>query len=310
MELTRCASRYCASTGWLIGLGASHGILYGRLLLATKGELPKVSKETVVATAAPSASSNMSWNRDEVQVDGMWNFSSFCGNSEYFVIHSVCERYPAQDNGVFCLLKKNEIDIVGNWDASAMQGTGSSSIRISRTNIRAGHFCEMEKVLGFLEPQSFDYVPYVFTAPYRAYITTITIASVIGALEGAFGEFRRFATSVSPHSQRSVLQCHKAALTERLEARVRLLTGAYNTIVSKLHKRGKTGDALSETELLKLRADRAEIADQCLGISEQMAREAGTRGFLTNSQFGSKNRDLQMVASHTDLRWDKVYAEI
>ena len=134
-------ARVCPSTAWNIGNLASHHWMLGYFPPETQDALWDVSTDVLIATSLAFPAGRGRKVEGGYEVSGRWPLSSGVDNSDWNMLgFMVREREdgPPVDHR-FALLHRSQYEIIDNWHAVGLCGTGSKDVATKAVFVPGGH---------------------------------------------------------------------------------------------------------------------------------------------------------------------------
>ena len=123
-------ARVCPSTAWNIGNLASHHWMLGYFPPETQDALWDVSTDVLIATSLAFPAGRGRKVEGGYEVSGRWPLSSGVDNSDWNMLGFMLREHedgPPVDHR-FALLHRSQYEIIDNWHAVGLCGTGSKDV--------------------------------------------------------------------------------------------------------------------------------------------------------------------------------------
>lgn len=309
VEVSRIAARACASTGWVVAVVGAHAALASRLPQAMQQRIFKNGARQFIVTATPTETGLLTGDTEDLSISGRWQFCTGIDHATWIVAR--CFRPQEKVAGgrptYLALLEPGQTTIrESSWSVMGMRATGSKDFDIASQRI------SMEMTVPLVDVLDASYacsngkaVGYLYQVPIRPYFYSSLIGAILGCAEGAYDFYLEMTrTGISRGSTLAA----KNVVHERLgESSARLACGEslYRSILDKLHTRGLAMRPLTQLEQAQLGRDRAYLARICVDAVQILVRQLGTRAMLEHNPLCRHWRDLQVMASHLDVNWDR-----
>lgn len=125
-------AKACASTAWNVGNLGSHHWMLGYFDPAAQDEIWEVSPDTLIATSLAFPAGRGRQVAGGYVVSGRWPFSSGVDNSDWNLLAVTVrdsDDGPPSDQR-FALLHRSQYEIIDNWYAMGLCGTGSKDVAV------------------------------------------------------------------------------------------------------------------------------------------------------------------------------------
>ncbi|MCJ2372612.1 acyl-CoA dehydrogenase family protein [Pseudomonas sp. RGM 3321] len=300
VESARIAARACASTGWMLALVGGHGSIARRLPPACVDQLYSHGPRQLFASASTSTDSLLSFELEGVRVEGRWRFSSGIEDATWLMLNAPCANHPeaAYTPRFMVLIAANDVERLHTWDSWGMAATGSHDVRLHRLLVPHDRVFALHKV--FAQDPLALACDYIDKLPLVPYLTTSIIGPLLGCAEGALAAFvAAFNSSPTVSDPRIAEQAaHSAAQLYSAEL-------MYDSLITRLHEAGINDQALDADQLLKLKRDRAYLAQQCVQAVRRLVERLGASSLVTSNPLQRHWRDIQAMAAHRDVAWNE-----
>lgn len=303
VESARIAARACPSTAWIISLVGGHIQIASRFPEECVDAVFKNGPRQLVATGSLTANGTIRPEGSGYRVDGRWRLSSGIDHATWVIVSAPC-RMPASNAEpltVMALVPSSEIEVGGVWQATGMAGTGSRDVNINQRYMLDTWVRPLSELLGRQSGESRHYLQSVWLVPY---LTSAIIGPLLGCAEGAISagiEFMQQRQGLHRDKAPREVSLRMGEIIADLEC-ARLL---YRSILSRLHEAGNENRDLSDSEYAAIKRDRAKLTRLCIDAVHQLIRQMGTSAIVWPQVIQRLWRDLQVMAAHMDVNWDR-----
>jgi len=315
IEVNRVTGRGCGSTSWCLSLGMVHQWLIGLFPLEAQADVWAKSRDAICAVSyAPSGTLRTAaggW-----MASGTWSWLSNVDNSEWYILGA---QVPAADGGRaeagFVLVPAEDCDIVDDWHAVGLQGTGSKSIRI-----RGEAFVPAHRMLSFAAASS-GTAPGTavnpnpgFRIPFLATVPLCLATPAIGIVEGAIDSFVEW---VGARTTRGAVagggsrMADFAQVQSRIGEAAALVDAAYLVVdrdTRDVEARVASGESIPVDIRVRNRRGHAFCAHLAAQAATALFEATGGAGLMLESAIQRAWRDTHAIARHISLNWDGVSA--
>jgi 3-hydroxy-9,10-secoandrosta-1,3,5(10)-triene-9,17-dione monooxygenase len=138
LRITGELARHCASTAWVYANLAEHHRLNGMRDPRAQDELWGPDPDATVSAAFPGDRASFKRVEGGVLLEGTWGFASGIDAASWndFTIFLPREGGGAPEH-FFALAPKREFEVIDDWHATGLRGTGSKSLRVSQQPVCA-----------------------------------------------------------------------------------------------------------------------------------------------------------------------------
>ncbi|MGV1827712.1 acyl-CoA dehydrogenase family protein [Agrobacterium vitis] len=303
VESARIAAWACPSTAWIISLVGGHIQIASRFPEECVNAIFRNGSRQLVATGSVTADGTILTEGRGYRVDGRWRLSSGIDHATWVIVSAPC-RIPASNPEpatVMALVPTSDIEVSGVWQAAGMVGTGSKDVNINRRYMSDTWVRPLSELLGRQSGVSRHYLQSVSLVPY---LTSAIIGPLLGCAEGAIiAGIEIMQQRQGPHRGEAPreVSLRIGEIIADLEC-ARLL---YRSILSRLHDAGSENRDLSDSEYAAIKRDRAKLTRLCIDAVQQLIRQMGTSAIVWPQATQRLWRDLQVMAAHMDVNWDR-----
>ena len=308
LDLCAELGKACPSTAWNLGNLASHHWMLGYFPPQVQDELWEVSSDVLIASSLAFPAGRGRRVEGGYVVGGRWPFSSGVDNSDWNLLAVTVrdkEEGPPVDHR-FALLHRSQYEIIDNWHALGLAGTGSKDVATQDLFVPEYRTTGVGEMRGGEQVGSAVNPGPLFRLPMLAIGAYVLVGVAIGCAQGAWDLYveaaRRRNTTYSsmPVGGFQAVQIKvaeaaalidSAALTAREDCR-RAMAFAANGEVPPL------GDKL------RWRRNAAWCVRQCRDAVDIMMELSGAGGLYTTGDMPRYFRDMRAVSAHIMYSFD------
>ncbi len=298
----------CASTAWAASLLNTH---QHQLALFSAQAQEDVWGEDRLATLSSSVAplGKIEEVDGGVMLSGDMTWSSGCDHAEWAIMGFLRaeSEVDAAPHTHFAIVPRKEYEIIDNWYACAMKGSGTKTLRI-RDVFVPNHRIESAKAL--MEGKSSGYGLYpdsdIFFAPYRPYFACGFAAIGLGIAERMIDWFvDRSKTRVRAYTLAEVGKDTPAYM--RL-AESQHQVNAARALLEKdwdgLSEQSRSRVLPSVEQLANWRTNQAYAVKMCIEAVDRLFESSGANAWFNDNEAQRLFRDSHMTAAHAYTDYD------
>jgi len=295
----------CASTGWVYGVLAGHS-----WLLSLFQE--QAQAEVFADPAALIASLVRLGGEPPAEVDGGFAWRGgrgrFCSGIDHARWVLVGGEVPGADGARdpwYFLVPRSDVEIIDDWHAVGLRGTGSKSILVRDAFIpahRAVRFADLARGEG---PGAALYESRIYRLPYDSIWPLSLPGAAVGAARGAISAFTA-ATSARLGGLSPLHQATNGTALARLAKAAAQVDAAMSLLVGDATAADQAADGTAFDDLEKARRHRnlAFAVQQCRDAVGTLYEASGGSGVYLTGPMQRWWRDVNAAASHVAFTWD------
>ncbi|WP_244103913.1 acyl-CoA dehydrogenase family protein [Burkholderia gladioli] len=301
VEIARRAATACASTAWMLCVVGGHASTAARLPKSQQDIVFADGPRQLFATAAVQVGSFVR-DGDGFRLDGVWRYSSGIDHASWVILTARLGEADARDASTLykVMLRREDVQALDSWQVAGMRATGSKDLLFDRLRVPAEWVFERSRYFG-AHPPGAELHPeaYLYDVPLIPYSTSWIVGPILGCAQGAY---QHCLEALRERGRRgdAVLAAHLA----RSDAELSCARHLYHALLDTLHAAGVARRALSTAETLRIRRDRAYLAQLCVEAIRRLIGSMGTAAAFDAHPAQRHWRDLQVMASHVDVAWD------
>lgn len=281
------------STGWVVMIGGSGGVVAGALPQAAAreiyGDRPGKITAGVVAPRGRAVPAPGGYT-----VDGQWPFASGCEHSEW--IGGTCfvaDETAATPDVRFIFFPRSEVEILDTWNVSGLKGTGSHDIAVHN------RFAPAEHAAPLLSDQVQVDSP-LYRFPLFGLLGLAVGAVALGIGRGALDEIKAMAPGKRSAFGGPALAETGNAQSEiaRGEAAVRSARAFFYEAIDEVWATVAAGDPASIEERALLRLAAANAAAAAVQAVDRAYLLGGGTSIYESSPLQRQFRDIHALTQH------------
>ncbi|HEY6719386.1 MAG TPA: acyl-CoA dehydrogenase family protein [Reyranella sp.] len=295
-------ARVCPSTAWNIGNLASHHWMLGYFPPETQDELWDVSTDVLIATSLAFPAGRGRKVEGGYEVSGRWPLSSGVDNSDWNMLGFMLREHedgPPVDHR-FALLHRSQYEIIDNWHAVGLCGTGSKDVATKamfvpeRRTISAWTFNGKPHAGSAVNPSPLFRLPLFSLGPYV--LSGVMLGCAQGAYDSVVGAARKrnATTTGQPVNANPTVQIKVAEASARIDNAEVIMRRAceHAMAVARAGREPEHGDKV------RYRRDAFFSIRLCLEAVDILMGIAGSGGLYTTGTMQRLFRDAHAANAH------------
>ncbi|MBY8877263.1 oxidoreductase [Streptomyces sp. PLK6-54] len=314
----------CSSAGWCAALWANHGRYAALLPEQGRHEVWTASPDTRIAAGLVPHAARAVRHGSHWSLSGRWECVSAVGDSEWVLlaatVDAALEGQPGPQAGtppgqaatpdaarVFAVPTAS-VDVTATWDSSGLRGTGSNTVTLAPTVVRAHRSFDFADVASGARtagagahaarggaagtPGQGTAGPRCHTAPALLVGGLVLCAPALGAARTALRSWTDWAAAKAPLT--GSLSADLSRSSAEIDAAELLLTAA---------ARRADADPVTPPAVARNHRDAAVAVDLLVTAVERLVRSGGPHICDATSTVQRCWRDVHTIASHAVLRF-------
>jgi len=297
-------SRGCGSTGWTYALLTSHQWFLSQFPDEGQHEAWDSNPDAVMSTSfsgstSPEPAPGGGWRIGE----GTWRFSTGVHHASWVALLAPC--FVASDGDGppdmrFLLVPRSEVEIIEDWRAAGLAGSGSCSVLARDVTVPAHRVLRLADVLAATSPGREVNHGSLYSLPLVGSWQVFLTAPATGIARAAMDAWiTRTKSRVSPYTKAPVTGdpaglAHLGGAAARIEAAETLIQQVARRVTADAESAGGVAD---ETRA-RGRRDYAFAVRLCVEAVEELFLAAGASALDESSVIQRCWRDVHAVAQH------------
>jgi alkylation response protein AidB-like acyl-CoA dehydrogenase len=309
VEVTTELASACGSTGWVYGVLAGHGWMVNLFPVEAQREV-FADSEALTATVFRLNGKVIPEPGGYRLIDGAGRFCSGIDYVSWVIVGNavVTEGRPPEPR--FFLVPREDIEIIDDWHAVGMRGTGSRSIRIAETFIPAHRSVSLDDVSKGKSPGARFHAAPLCQMPFQLIAPFSIIGAPLGVARGALEEFTqgfrrwldgRSEVELAAESTTLARIAHSAADIDAAQALIREDARRIDEAADV--------DSLSAMQRSRISRDWAFAAQTARRAVSRLFESAGGAAVYDSSSIQRFWRDANAAAQHYAFIWDNAMAD-
>lgn len=249
------------------------------------------------------------------RISGTWNFCSGVPYCDWIAVGAIHQMHDGTqpEFGLF-IVQKKDLEIIENWDALGLKGTGSHAVKLDNVYVPANYVFNVTRVVGGATAPDGNYEPdyQIFNVPYLAFFLAGFAHVAIGGVERLIRNFKektenrvRIFNNNTNEKNAGTAQRTLAELNIQLTA----LKALAKDYADRLHRYQDAGiRVLDEEEREQLFAIRGYIAKTCAEMATRILITLGGNSVYKSDGTERFVRDILTVAAHPTHQYEDAMA--
>ncbi|MGZ5907512.1 MAG: acyl-CoA dehydrogenase family protein [Reyranella sp.] len=295
-------ARVCPSTAWNIGNLASHHWMLGYFPPETQDALWDVSPDVLIATSLAFPAGRGRKVDGGYEVSGRWPLSSGVDNSDWNMLGFMLREHedgPPVDHR-FALLHRSQYEIIDNWHAVGLCGTGSKDVATKAMfvpesrSISAWTFNGKPHAGSGVNPSPLFRLPLFSLGPYV--LTGVMLGCAQGAYDSVVGAARRrnATTTGQPVNANPTVQIKVAEASARIDNAQVIM----RRVCEHAMEMARAAREPEHADKVRYRRDAFFSVRLCLEAVDILMGVAGSGGLYTTGIMQRLFRDAHAANAH------------
>jgi 3-hydroxy-9,10-secoandrosta-1,3,5(10)-triene-9,17-dione monooxygenase len=305
LEIASELGRGCGSSCWIYTNLTGQTWINGMKELEAQDDVWKDNPDATIASSFPGKDATVREVDGGWIADGTWSFASGIDFADWSNIQLFVPQKEGPPQHQFALVPKSEFEIVDDWYASGLAGTGSRSLVIKEAFIPKHRGISAAQVAGGPTPGSAVNPSPLYKLPLFAIGTKQFASSAYGIALGAVEAM------IADLSDRNSV--HGARLSDLPTVQARIgeasaeLEAARLLLIRDIEESWEVAagdDPPSQEHRARWRRNNAYAGKLCVQAVERLFPLAGGRGLSFDSPFQRGLRDVLAATSQNSMAWD------
>ena len=296
----------CAGTAWAFSLLCTHSHQMAMFPKQLQDEI-WLANPDATASSSIAPFGKVEEVEGGVKLTGDYGWSSGCDHAEYAIVGF--NRFDAESNKIysFGVIPRADYEIVDNWFAGAIKGSGSKQLKIRDLFIPE---YRIQKAKDMMEGKSAGFGLYpdskIFYSPYRPYFASGFSAVSLGIAERMLEAFKE--------KQKTRIRAYTgASVSASTPALIRLAESTHQVAAARsfLEKtwedhrvHGENKVYPTQETLAFWRTNQAYAIKMCIEAVDRLFAAAGATSWLDGQEMQRLFRDSHMTGSHAYTDYD------
>ena len=314
-------ARGCGSAGWNASIVLSHTWFLARFSPEAQEEVWSENKDAIIAAAFARSEGTTEPVEGGYMVSGVWRFASGVVGADWSMFSAALppgveqseeSKAAGQPFFLMILVKPDEYEIIDNWHAAGLKGTGSHDVRIENLFVPSHRAVNSEDVISRDPPGGMIHDKYIYRVEFAPYFLTSLLGPLLGMARGGFDDYVEITRDrrgvAMPRGDIPADKLTVQAKVAESGAELRCAELMAKSLLEYLHEYGAAGKPIVGEKRAILDRDLSYIAQLCVRSTERLAAMMGATGQTDHNPVQRHLRDVRAAAAHGGLVWDNVGA--
>jgi alkylation response protein AidB-like acyl-CoA dehydrogenase len=308
MELAAEVARGCPSSGWALGITASHSWIFGMFPPAAQKEFWGADPEAAIATSFFGEKVSVVREAGGFRLTGRWKFSSNIDHCQAVLLLAVLP--PAGGAGrptaYFLFVPKAAYKVEDTWHAAGLMATGSNDIVVENALVPEHYAADLAALCAGKGPGGAFHANPLYRLPLYAVFPYTLVGAAVGAAQGALEHVadmlqgRSAAVSQIKVREQAAVQMRVGEAAAEINAARALL----RQDCARFNQLAKAGQFPELAERVGYRLNLGYACKLCVSAVERLYPLGGAQGLSAADPLQRAWRDAHAVSSHIALVWD------
>ncbi len=298
-------AKACGASGWLVSVIGTHHWMLGKFDPRAQDDVWAKSPDAISCSAFGYSEIDVKPAADGFRASGRWTFSSGSPAAHWAMVSIPVDSASGQMGRRFAIIPKADFQVLDNWHASGLRGSGSSDI------VAKDIFIPAYRTIDFGDIDLID-SPGTSVNPGPTYrLNTFLVFNLTGvgpalgcarsaldAFTSAMKRRRNVMGSKIPELQNIQMRTSEAGA--EIAAAEALIEGH----IAKLRAAAAKDGRLERGYLLQFQRDCAYIGRLCQNAVARLSDAQGAHGLAEDNVVNLAQADLRGICAHMTMGWD------
>ncbi|MDX2222248.1 MAG: acyl-CoA dehydrogenase family protein [Rhodospirillaceae bacterium] len=298
-------ARHCGAAGWLASVVATHHWMLAKFDARAQDEVWGKDPDTIVCSAFGFAEAKVSAVDGGWRARGRWTYASGSHAAGWAMIGLPIEQPGKPPARSFALVPRADFQVLDNWHAAGLRGSGSNDIVLEDAFIPAHRTVGFDVIDRIDSPGTAVNTGATYRLPTFNVFNLTGVGPALGLAQGALDAF------AGAMKQRRNVFGSKVPELQNIQIRVSEASAeidAGRTIaqshVAMLQDMAARGAGCERGDLLRLQRDCAYVGKLCLAAVNRLLDAQGAGGLGDTNPVNLAIADLRGVTAHLTMGWD------
>ena len=307
-ELAAELARGCPSSGWALGITASHAWIFGMFPPEAQKEFWGADPEAAIATSFFGEAVSLAREAGGFRLKGRWKFSSNIDNCQAVLLLAMLP--PAGGAGrpsaYFLFVPRRDYKVEDTWHAAGLMATGSNDVVVENALVPEHYAVDIALCTRGKAPGGAFHANPLYRLPLYAVFPYTLVGAALGAAQGALEhvagmlEGRSAALSQIKVREQTPVQMRVGEAAAEINAARALL----RQDSQRFNQLAKAGEFPDTAERASYRLNLGYACKLCVSAVERLYPLGGAQGLAAADPLQRAWRDAHAVSAHIALVWD------
>ncbi len=297
--------RGCGASCWIFTNLAIQNLILGTHHPQTQEEVWGAIGNALIASSFPAKGGKTRKVDGGIVADGLWSFASGVDFADWNNMQVFVPQESGPPQHRFALVPKSDYEIVDDWSAAGLAGTGSKSIRLRECFIPEHRTLPSTLILGGVTPGSALNPSALYRIPPLTLGTKVFAGPALGIARGALEAMEdelRTRKNVA-----GIAMCELPTTQVRIAEASAEIAAAWALLIKDCHDAiaiVSDGTVPDIDTRARWRLNNAFAGQLCLRAVERLHPLVGARGLDPDSPFQRAWRDIHAAVLQITMAWD------
>lgn len=305
VPISSAVAESCGAAGWLTSVVSTHHWMLGKFVPEAQEDVWGTAPDTIVCSAFAFSEAKVSAVDGGYRVSGRWLYSSGSHAAGWAMIVIPIETKGGPPDRRFALVPRSDFEVLDNWRAVALRGSGSNDIVVKDTFIPVHRTIARADIDRIDSPGTrVNSGPTYHLQSFGVFNLT-GVGPTLGLARGALDAFtagmkQRRNTFGAKIPELQSIQMRASEASAEIDAAETIATAHIETLQTAARARM----TLDQAYLLKLQRDCAFIGKLCQNAAARLVEAQGAGGLSEDNEVQLNQADMKGVCAHLTMGWD------
>jgi len=316
LRVTVELSRGCPSSGWVFGLTAAHNLIVG--LFDEQGQIELFGDGDFRCPLSNLPAPARKVDGGYV-VSGHWDYSSGCDVATHFIGGAVIEEPDGTIDTRWVAMRRDQYEIIDNWDTLGMRGTGSRRVIVEDLFIPEHRTVPSPNPARPVPefPGRDVHANPMFRGPLASLLISEPAAVCVGIARAAIDEYEHILATRHQYGPMSPLRKDLGVFQRLLGEAIAYADTAEMTLrrvaqvwTELAERSARTGEPVGDEDDRRLILVEQQIIELASRTVELVFRTSGSSASNKGQKIERYFRDLNMVRTHVTLQFERTWENV
>jgi 3-hydroxy-9,10-secoandrosta-1,3,5(10)-triene-9,17-dione monooxygenase len=302
IELGTRLGRACGSSAWVQSVVACHAWLLGMFPHAAQDAVWGEDPDALLSTAISMRTGLARPVSGGYEVTGHWEFSSGVDSVQWVMVFAPQGSAGGPPRLCCCVVPRADLQIVDNWYAAGLRGTGSKDVVIEGAFVPEPFAVPVELLASGQGPGALPSESWIYRLPLTPVFPYNLVGPALGIAQGAVEEYVA-QTMERPDRQETAARHLRIAESSAEVAAAEALLRADAAEVKRL---GQAAPPIPMETRVRWLRNLSYAALLCQRAVDRLATAAGAHTILEPCPLHRAARDVHAIVNHVGVSWDRL----